>query len=164
MTSIMTSLGALFFSIFEAVVFSLIAIMISSSIDFFISRKLGKDYVRSYLEKRGGTLESFNRVLEKDAFKTILILNAIFSVPPFVPNLLGGIMEIDFKKYFIATLLGNIPNTFFTVYFINGLFYSNLLHVYLSIAGVVLVALVSLYFYKGEIKDILKISFPRIFS
>ncbi len=160
--AVMTSLGVFLFSGYEVVIYAMIGIMGSSIIHFFISRKLGKSYVRNYLEKRKGNLEKFDSILEKDSFKTIFILSAIFFVPPTMPNLLGGIMNINLKKYFIATFLGNFPNTFFTVYLINGLLYSNTFQIYVSTIGLVMTSLIALYFYNGEIRDILRLSFPWI--
>jgi len=158
--SVMTSLGAVFFSIPEIIIYAMIGIMGSSIIDFYIARKLGRGYVRNYIEKRGGKLEKFDEIIEKDTFKTTMILSAIFFVPPTIPNLLGGIMKINLKNYSIATFLGNIPNTIFTVLLINGFLYSNTLQIYTSIIALVMITVISLYFYKGEIRDIIKLSFP----
>jgi len=162
--SVITSLGTLLFSWYEVVIYSMIGIMGSAIIHFYISRKLGKDYVRNYLEKRGGKIEKFDDIVEKNTFKTTLILSAVFFVPPTIPNFLGGVININLKKYFIATFLGNLPNTFFTVYLINGLLHSNNFQIYISIAGLVLTTLIALYFYKGEIKNILRLSFPWAFE
>jgi len=161
--SVMTGVGVLFFSWQEVLVYAMIGIMGSSIIDFYIARKLGRSYVRNYIEQRGGKLEKFDEIVEKDTFKTILILSAIFFVPPTIPNFLGGIIKINLKNYCISTFLGNFPNTFFTVYLIKGLLSSNLLQIYFSIAGLIAVTLIALYFYKGEIRHILILSFPWIF-
>ena len=162
--SVMTSLGALLFPWYEVVAYATIGIMIAAMVHFYISRKLGREYVRNYLEKRGGKLEKFDEIVEKNTFKTILILSAVFFVPPTIPNMLGGVIKISSKKYFVATFLGNFPNTFFTVYLIHGLSQSNNLQVYGSIGGLVLTTLIGLYFYKGEIRDVLKLSFPWAFG
>ena len=162
--SIMTSVGAIFFTIQEMILYAMLGVMCSSIIHFFISKKLGRDYVRSYIKKRGGALEKFDKVLEKDTFKTTLILSAIFFVPPSIPNLLGGIMKINFKKFCLATFLGNLPNTVFTICLINGFLYSNLFYIYISIPALILTTLTALYFYKGEISHILRISFPWFFK
>ncbi len=158
--SIMIGAGILFFSKFEIVVYAMIGIMGSSIIDFYISRKLGRDYLKNYIKKRGGNLEKLENVFEKDTFRTILILSAVFFVPPAIPNFLGGIMKINLKKYSIATFLGNLPTTIFTVYLLAGIFFSNQAYIYISIAGIALTALISLYFYKGQIKDLLVLSLP----
>jgi uncharacterized membrane protein YdjX (TVP38/TMEM64 family) len=161
--SVMTSLGVLVFSVYWVIIFSMIAVIASSIIDFYIARKLGKDYVRDYLEKRGGKLEKFDEILEKNTFKTILILSAIAVVPPAVPNFLGGVMKINLRNYSIATFFGNLPNTVFTAYLIHGFLYSNSVQIYVSIAGLVAATLIALYFYKGETTSILKLSFPWVF-
>lgn len=161
--SAMTSWGTVFFEGYEVVIYSVIGILGSSIIHFYISRKLGRDYARRKIEERGEKLEKFDEILEKDNFKTILILSAIFFVPPIIPNLLGGVMKINLKKYSIATFLGNIPNTIFTVYLIKGFLYGSKILISVSIAGLILTTLTALYFYKGEIREILKLSFPWIF-
>lgn len=162
--SVMTSVGTIFFSEPETIIYAMIGILGSSIIDFYISRKLGKEYVKDYIRQRGGRIEKFDEILEKNTFKTVLILSAIFFVPPTIPNLLGGVMKINLKNYFISTLLGNLPNTILTVYLVKGLLYSNFTQIYISITGLVIFTLIALYFYKGEIKDILRISFPWTFK
>lgn len=161
--SVMTSIAVFFFTTPEAITYAMLGILGSSIIDFYIARKLGRDYVRKYIIKRSGGIEKFDKIVEKDTFKTILILSAIFFVPPTIPNLLGGVINIDFKKYVLATMLGNLPNTIFTIYLALGILNSNTTEIYSSIAGITVVSLVSLFFYKGEIKDIFKVSFPWFF-
>jgi len=137
--------------------------MINASIHFYISRKLGRDYVKNYLERKGGKIENLDRIIEKNTFKTILVLSAIFFAPPTMINLLRGIIKISFKKYLIATFIGNLLNTIFTVLLVSGLLYSNLTEVYISVSALILITLIALFFYKGEIKDIFKLSFPWAF-
>ncbi len=162
--SVMTSLGTLLFPWYEVVIYAMIGIMGSAVIHFYISRKLGRSYIKNYLEKRGGKIEKFDEIAEKNTFKTILVLSAVFFVPPTLPNLLGGVINISLKRYFIATFLGNLPNTFFTVYLINGLLYSSNFQIYISVAGLALTTLAGLYFYKGEIGEVLRLSFPWAFE
>lgn len=156
--------GMVFFPIPILLVCAMVGIMSGAIAHYFIAQKLGKEYVRSYLEKRGGDLEKFDEILEKHNFKTIFILSAAFIVPPIIPNLLGGIMKINFKNYSIATFFGNLPNTVFVIYFLRGVLYSNALEIYISAAGIAIVTIVSLYFYKGELKHIMKLSFPWAFK
>ncbi|MBU2615900.1 MAG: VTT domain-containing protein, partial [Nanoarchaeota archaeon] len=67
---VMSGFGILMFSWPMVFVYSMVGIMGSSIIDFYISRKLGKNYVRRYLNKHGGRIEEFEDVLEKNTFKT----------------------------------------------------------------------------------------------
>ncbi len=162
--SVMTLIGAFFFSGPQTITYALIGLTCSSVVHFFIARKLGQDYVRQVIKKRGGKLERFGGILEKNTFKTIIILSAIFFVPPIVRNLLGGLMKINLKKYLCAIILGNLPNAIFTVYLLRGIVYSNISIIVISIIGLILTTLLALHFYTGEIKEILKISFPWAFK
>lgn len=161
--TVIISVGSLFFSTSEMLVYSMTAIMISAIVHFYIARNLGKEYVRKKIEERGGKIEKFDKILERESIKTVLILSAIYFVPPLIPNLLGGIMKINLKNYSLAIFAGNLPNTFFTIYLVKGLLYSNISQIYVSIAGLMGITLISLFFYKGQIKDILRLSFPWAF-
>jgi uncharacterized membrane protein YdjX (TVP38/TMEM64 family) len=156
--------GIVFFPIYILIICAMTGIMGGAIFHYFVSKKLGKDYVRNYLEKRGGNLEKFDEIIEKDNFKTIFIFSAAFIIPPLIPNLLGGIMKINLKKFSVATFFGNLPNTIFTIYFVKGVLYSNALDIYVSIAGITIVTIVALYFYKGELKHIMRLSFPWMFK
>lgn len=158
-----TASGILFFTGPEVVFYSLIGIMGSSIIDFYIAKKLGRTYVRSRIARRRGKLARLDKVVEKNTFKTILILSTIFFVPPTIPNFLGGIINIKFRDYVLATFLGNMPNTILTVYLILGLINSNPLQIYLSVLGLIVVSTIALYFYKGEVGSLLRMSFPWIY-
>jgi len=156
----MTASGVLFFTGPEVVFYSLIGIMGSSIIDFYIAKKLGRNYVRKKLGRKKGKLAKFGNVVEKNTFKTIFILSTIFFVPPTIPNFLGGVIDIKFREYVLATFLGNAPNTVFTVYLILGLIHSSPIQIFLSALGLIVISTTALYFYKGEIGSLLKMSFP----
>ena len=162
--TVLIGVGVLFFSKFELFWYAITGVMISSIIHFYLARKLGRDYVLAYLEKREGDIEKFKEMIDKSSFKTILILSAIFFVPPSIPNYLGGIIKINFKKYFIATFLGNSPIVICAIYLINGLMFSNASYILFSTIGLGFITIISLFFYKGEIKHIMQISFPRFFK
>jgi uncharacterized membrane protein YdjX (TVP38/TMEM64 family) len=155
--------GVLFFSIPIVSICAMIGIMGGAIIHYIIAEKLGKEYVRNYLEKKGGKLEKFDEILEKNNFKTITILSAAFIVPPPIPNFLGGVMKINLRDFSIATFIGNLPNAIFLVYLTKGILYSNKTQIYISIIGIALVTIIALYFYKGELKSILRLSFPWMF-
>jgi len=162
--SVMTSFGVLIFPWYWVILYAMVGIIGSSIIDFYISRKLGKNYIKNYLERRGGKIEKFDKIFEKNAFKTTLILSAIFFVPPTIPNFLGGIMNINLKNYFVATFLGNIPNTFFTVLLVHGFIISNTFEIYFSTIMLFLTTIVAMFFYTGEIREIFVLSLPWIFK
>lgn len=162
--SFMTGAGVLFFSPNVVVLSAMIGIIGSSVIDYIIARKLGRDYFKKYLEKKGGKIEKFDSILEENNFKTITVLSAIFFVPPTLPNFLGGLMDMSLKSYVLANFIGNLPHTILTVYLIYGVLASNYSLVYVCIVGQILVTLIAMYFYAGEFKELLKISFPFLFK
>lgn len=163
-STVLTTIGTLLFSKYEIIPYALIGIMGSAVIQFYISRKLGLEYVKNHIIKKGGKIEAFDNILEKNPFKTIFILSVIFIVPPTIPNFLGGVLKINLRKYALATFLGNLPNTILTVFAVEGFLEANNLQVYLSIAGIILISLVGMYFYTGELKEIFQMSFPWLYK
>lgn len=162
-TNVMTGIGVFLFPKYLVVIYSMIGIMGSSIIDFYIARKLGRNYVRNYIEKRGGKLEKFDKIIEKDTFKTIFALSAVIFVPPAISYFLGGVMKINLKKYSLAIFLGNFFNIVFLVYLFSGFINSNTIQILVSIIGLTIITSIALYMYNGEIKDIFKLSFPWFF-
>jgi uncharacterized membrane protein YdjX (TVP38/TMEM64 family) len=162
--TLLTGIGSLIFPLNNIIIYVMIGIMGSSIIDYYIAKKLGKRYIKNYISKRGGRIEHFEKIIEKNPSRTIFVLSAIFFVPPIIPNFLGGIMNISLKKYFIATFFGNLPNTTLTILLIRGFLYSNSLQIYLSFTGLFFVSLISILIYRGETRELIKISFPWVFK
>ncbi|MBU0957821.1 MAG: VTT domain-containing protein [Nanoarchaeota archaeon] len=161
--SLLVVAGAFFFGFWEILIYAMIGIIGSSSIVFYISKRLGRDYARDYFKKRGTLLCDIDGIIEKNTFRTITVLSTVFFVPPMIPNLLGGIIKISYKKYLLATFIGNLPTTFFTVLIVVGAVMLDEVYVISGIIGVVMVSLIALYFYKGEIQCLLRLSFPWAF-
>lgn len=161
--TVMVIVGTLFFGFLEIVVYAMLGILGSSTIVFFISRHLGREHSRKFFKNRGNYFCDVNDVVEKDTFKTITVLSTIFFVPPMIPNILGGVIKIGFWEYLLATFLGNLPTTFFSVLTVYGTMNLNSEYVTSGIIGLVMTTLIALFYYRGELKCLLRLSFPWAF-
>ena len=88
--------------------------MLGTSITFFISRFIGRDFVQRHLR---GKFKNLDDLLEKRGFMTILFFRAIPLLPYEVFNYVSGLSRIRFRDYFFASFLGFIPGVVISAYF-----------------------------------------------
>jgi len=110
----LTFLGARIFSFNSAMVFSIAGNIISAIIMFYLVRWLGRDYVIR-IEKKNPTIKKLRIEFKNHPFKNIILLRLFFPLPPEVANVLGGLSDMPFEKYFFSSLIGVIPMTFFSI-------------------------------------------------
>jgi uncharacterized membrane protein YdjX (TVP38/TMEM64 family) len=83
-------------------------------ISFLTARGLGREFVYSLI---GDRLRNYDRMIERNGFKTVLFLRLMFM--PFVPmNYGAGLTKIRFWDYFFATALGEAITIFLTTFFV----------------------------------------------
>jgi len=128
----LTFLGARIFSFNSALVFSVIGNMISAVIMFYLVRWLGRDYVKKS-EKNHPTIKKLRIEFKNHPFKNIILLRLFFLLPPEVANVLGGLSDMSFEKYFFSSLIGVIPMTLFSVLLIKSYQWGN--HLLLTITA-----------------------------
>jgi uncharacterized membrane protein YdjX (TVP38/TMEM64 family) len=90
---------------------------LSSTIIFYISKKLGKEWVEKILEHRYlKYLNEYNKRLERGAIWDIIILRVTPIMPFNALNVILGVSKTKTEDYIIGTLLGLIPSNVITVY------------------------------------------------
>lgn len=91
-----------------------IAANISSTIEFFVSRKFAREAAEKFLRGRIVNLDS---KVEKHGFLTVLLVRLIPNVAWDIQNLSLGLTKVKFRDYFFATLIGIMPGSFAFVFF-----------------------------------------------
>ena len=98
-----TFLSAAIFGIVKTMLFLYVASLISSIINFYISRKLGREWVRKLAGEKN--LQEIDKLLGVSTIK-IFILARIFGFAIFdVISYAAGLTKISFKKYFVITAI-----------------------------------------------------------
>lgn len=111
-------LSAAVFGILETIIYIYLASMISALINFYISRRFGRVWVIKLVGKKAMTeVDSFTQA----SGTKILIFSRVFGFSLFeLISYAAGLTNIDFRKYFIVTLIFTlIPNLFFAFLFEN---------------------------------------------
>ena len=111
--TLMTFIGAVLFGAKEGIFLNIAGFSLGAALAFFISRKLGRDFVKSIFEKH----KKLQKIVERNGFSGLFLLR-IFPLEPFgIVNYVCGLSNIKFADYFLATLLGFAPETFVMTYF-----------------------------------------------
>ncbi|PIR41179.1 MAG: hypothetical protein COV31_02100 [Candidatus Yanofskybacteria bacterium CG10_big_fil_rev_8_21_14_0_10_46_23] len=104
------------FGIGEAFLYLYIASLISATINFYISRKLGRIWVRRLAGREG--LEGMDKFLSVATTKILVIARLLgFSLFDFI-SYAAGLTKISFRKYFVITaVFAVIPMSIFAFLF-----------------------------------------------
>lgn len=110
--------AGIFFGFKYGLIYTIISGLLSSTVVFIVSRKLGKDWVEKILEhKYLKYLNEYNQRLEIGAVWDIMLLRMTPIMPFNALNILMGVSKIKTRDYIIGTVLGLIPSNILTVYF-----------------------------------------------
>ena len=88
--------------------------MLGASAAFFISRSLAKGIIEKTLK---GKVKDFDEAMKTKGFATVLFFRLVPIIPHEVLNYASGLTKINFRDYFLATLIGIIPGVIISAYF-----------------------------------------------
>jgi uncharacterized membrane protein YdjX (TVP38/TMEM64 family) len=106
----LTFFGATVFTFEKAFVYSILGNALSFILLFYVARWLGKDYLNDYVSKKP-KLKKLKFDLEKRSFLTIVFLRFFYIIPTEFVCILGGISNMGFWRYALASLIGTIAVT-----------------------------------------------------
>jgi uncharacterized membrane protein YdjX (TVP38/TMEM64 family) len=115
-TPFMLAAGILF-GFKYGLLYTAIGSLLSAATVFYISRKLGKDWVEKILEHRYlKHLHEYNKRLETGAIWDIILLRVTPIMPFNALNILLGVSRVKMRDYIIGTAFGLLPTSILTVY------------------------------------------------
>jgi uncharacterized membrane protein YdjX (TVP38/TMEM64 family) len=106
--AVMTIAGGLAFGSLWGAVYSMLGADIGAMVAFGAGRLLGKGFVERIIGER---FEKLLARIARNGFHIILYLRIVPVIPYNALNLLAGASPIEFRDYFIASMLGMIPGT-----------------------------------------------------
>ena len=107
---IMSLAGGLAFGKWWGTVYILIGATIGSSLSFFLSRYVGRDFIEQKLLK--GRVKKFDEGIEKNGFKVILFMRLVPLFQYDAVNFGAGLSKVRFRDYLLATFIGMAPGGF----------------------------------------------------
>jgi len=112
--TIFVGIGAAIFGPYLGFVYVWPGVLAGAAISYLTARMLGREFVRSLI---GDRLRKYDDLIERNGFKTILLLRLMF-VPLAPLNYGSGLTRVRFWDYFFATALGEAITIFVITFFI----------------------------------------------
>ena len=107
--SIMVIFGGSIFGWRWGFLYSMIAVFLSASMAYFISKYLGKEFVQKLLH---GKLKQLDSKVEEHGFKIILFMRLSTVFPYDILNYAAGLTKLRYRAFITGTLLGMALETF----------------------------------------------------
>lgn len=104
--SILAIGGGLIFGLSKGYVYTVIGALIGATISFYISRKLGRDFVKKITKEK---LDNIEDMIDSNGFFIILMLRLIPLFPFDIISYGAGLTSVKYKDFIIATFIGTIP-------------------------------------------------------
>lgn len=104
--SILAIGGGVIFGLYKGYIYTLIGALIGSSLSFYISRKLGRNFVKKITKEK---LDYIEQMINSKGFFVILLLRLIPLFPFDVISYGAGLTNIKYRDFIFATIVGTIP-------------------------------------------------------
>ena len=104
--SILAIGGGLIFGLFKGYLYTLIGALIGASLSFYISRKLGRSFLKKFTKDK---LDYIEDMINSKGFFVILLLRLIPLFPFDVISYAAGLTSIKYRDFLFATIIGTIP-------------------------------------------------------
>lgn len=142
---IMIVAGGLAFGPLWGAIYSIVGANIGAVIAFGAGRALGRSLVERSIGKR---FDSLLQRIARNGFQIILYLRLLIPIVPYTAlNLVAGVSRIEFRDYFMGSLLGLIPGTILFAYLGSSLWHPLSFGFFVAV-GLIMVCLACGEFYR----------------
>lgn len=107
--SVLAIAGGMCFGLLWGSIYTMIGALCGGTLSFYISRLIGKNFIKNVFKKDLGNLSSH---IEEKGFLIVLLLRLIPLFPFDVISYSAGLSNIKYKDFLLATILGIIPGVF----------------------------------------------------
>ncbi|MEG2984812.1 MAG: TVP38/TMEM64 family protein [Peptostreptococcaceae bacterium] len=104
--SILAIGGGIVFGLAKGYIYTVIGALIGASISFYISRKLGRNFVKKITNEK---LDNIENIINSKGFFVVLILRLIPLFPFDIISYSAGLTSIKYKDFLMATIIGTVP-------------------------------------------------------
>jgi len=116
----LTIIAGLLFGVFWGTFYVVIGGMFSTAVGFYFAKFLGRETVKKLIDKIK-LLKSIEKTSIEHGRKTVLLLR-VFNVPWDIVSYWAGISGINFKDFYVASMVPLIPISFLYTYFGSNIF------------------------------------------
>src|SRR5581483_6012722 len=100
--------AGIIFGFIQGFLLNWIAQVVSSVAAYYVAQRFGKRIMKFFGKQK--FLSYYTDYLKKSGAKAILATRATLASPFNIVSFLAGLIEIEFSKFFLATVIGTIPD------------------------------------------------------
>lgn len=141
----LTFLGAATFPFHLAFIYSFIGNIIFSTIMFYLTRILGRDYFSRW-EKKNKRVEELDLKLKADAFKDVFLLRLFFVIPGEVINIVAGLSKMRYRDFIFASAIGFAPVLLASIFLVRSKIEANIMFFILSVSVAAIILLIPIIY------------------
>ncbi len=104
------------FGLFPGFLYVSVGAILGASLAFYIARHYGRGFVEKISRGRFKNRDKYDKKIEKNGFRTVLLIRLIPLLPFKSPNYLLGFTKVRQKDYTLATVIGVLPESFVFAY------------------------------------------------
>lgn len=108
-----SALGGIVFGKLQGTLLTLFGLTAGSILTFYLSRNIGREWVRKTLKHRYDKYEAY---ISRDYPYTIFLMRVVPLVPYDAVSCIAGISKVGAGRFILDTAVGSIPGTFTYVY------------------------------------------------
>lgn len=138
------------FGIYQTLLYLYIASLISSVVNFWLSRRYGRKLVSKFVES--SVMNSIDGFTQAEGKKVLWVARLLgFSLFELI-SYAFGLTNIKFKDYMLITALGSIPSSLIMLFLFKNIDFQSTQGLYIWLGSVVLIGSIFAYFIKSYIK------------
>ena len=150
--------GIVYFTFFKAMIYAFIGILLGAVITFYLSRWLGRDYIKSEYNTKGkGKLAAINRIIQKNSVAYVVVLAFVYIFPTNLAYMIAGVTDMTLGQVVLITVLGNITTTLGVGAISLGILGSNITYIIGGAAILAIINIVPILIYYKQMKELIRV-------
>jgi uncharacterized membrane protein YdjX (TVP38/TMEM64 family) len=154
--------GIVYFSFSEAMLLTVMGVLIGTISTFYASRWLGKEFVQEDFNIKGKTkLHIFNELMHKSSFAYVTLLTCVYAFPSNLAYMIAGVTGMSFWQMLVIVIIGNLSTVFAVGVIILGVLNTNISYVLGGAALLLVVNIMPITMYYKEMKKLVVLIFSK---
>jgi uncharacterized membrane protein YdjX (TVP38/TMEM64 family) len=160
--SVVMIAGIVYFSFFNAMLYTFIGMLIGAVGTFYASRWLGHDFVRQAAGIKGqGRIHIFNQLIHRHSLAYVVLLAFIYAFPSNLGFMIAGVTDVRLRDVLWITVLGLFTTGLGIGWLILGGLNGSLTYILLGAALLLAVNLIPLVMYWSHLKRIIILAYSE---
>ncbi|MCX8158989.1 MAG: VTT domain-containing protein [Candidatus Pacearchaeota archaeon] len=154
--------GIIYFSFDKALLLTFVGIITGAIGVFYISKYLGKDFVKeNYGIKSKTKIHLFNELMHKHSLAYVVLITCVYAFPSNLAYMIAGVTETSLLKLVIIVLIGHVGTAFAVGALVFGGLNSNITYILIGVAYLALINIIPIGLYHKEMKKLVLLIYNK---